>query len=288
MAEAEREFALCADDYALTEGVSRAMLDLVDARRLTAVSAMASMPGWPELAGELRVRRGVVAIGLHLDLTLRPFAGERRPFGLGEIVVKSLAGQIEGSVLAIEFHRQFDAFETALGAAPDHVDGHHHIHGLPRVREALAAVLMDRYRLLSEDMRPLVRAPADAAHRIWRRRGARAKASTVAALCMGFAARMKATGFATNDGFAGFSRHAGGKGLHREFASFLAARGPRHLVMCHPGFPSADLARLDPLAEGRRAEYALLMERGELAREMLRIDRSRDQPGGAFASWRAR
>jgi predicted glycoside hydrolase/deacetylase ChbG (UPF0249 family) len=280
-------FALCADDFAITEGVSGAMLGLVDARRVTAVSAMSSMPAWPELAPELLARRGVVAIGLHLDLTLRPFAGKGRPFALGELIIGSLRRRLDVSAIAAEFERQFDVFEAALGAAPDHVDGHHHVHALPQARDALLTVLRRRYGALPRESRPLIRVPGDAIGRILRRRSARGKALTVAWLCAGFGRSVAAAGFATNLGFSGFSRFGAGKRFDEEFDEFLKALGPRHLIMCHPGFASDALARLDPLTKRREEEYAALMERDDLLREMIRIARPMDRLEGAFAAWSA-
>jgi len=61
---------LCADDYALTEGVSRAVGELAAARRLSATSAMVTTPCWPAMAQRLVVHRGRIAVGLHLNLTL--------------------------------------------------------------------------------------------------------------------------------------------------------------------------------------------------------------------------
>lgn len=279
---------LCADDYAISDGVSNAMLSLVDARRLTAVSAMASMPAWPELAPELSKRRSRVGIGLHLDLTLRPFAGKQRPFALRELIAGSLRGQLDVLALTAEFERQFDLFEAALGASPDHVDGHHHVHALPQIRGALLTVLNRRYGGLSSERRPLVRDPADSIARILRRRSARGKALAVAFVCAGFGARVNAAGFATNVGFSGFSRFHGRKEFEREFGEFLKAPGPRHLVMCHPGFADAALARLDPVTACREAEYAALMENDEIARKILSIRRAESSASCAFAAWSMR
>jgi chitin disaccharide deacetylase len=140
----------------------------------------------------------------------------------------------------------------------------------------------------AEDSRPLVRVPSDAVGRILKRRLARGKALAVAWLCSGFGDRVAAAGFATNLGFAGFSRPGGGKSYDDQFNEFVKAPGPRHLIMCHPGFADDALARLDPLTRSREEEYASLMERDDLARAMIRIDRPRDLPAGAFASWRPR
>src|SRR6478735_4759189 len=63
-------FALCADDYGLTPGVSRGILELLAVGRLTAASAMVTQPGWPQDAAALRPFADAVDIGLHLNLTL--------------------------------------------------------------------------------------------------------------------------------------------------------------------------------------------------------------------------
>ncbi len=288
MREIHRKFVLCADDFAITEGVSRAMLALVDAGRLTAVSAMASMPAWRELAPELIARRGQVAIGLHLDLTLRPFAGKERPFDFRRLAVASLVGRIDMTAVSDEFERQFDLFETTLGVSPDHVDGHHHVHALRQTRVALLNVLTKRYGRRPPELRPLVRDPADAIFRVLRRRFARAKAFTVARLCAGFGARATAAGFATNIGFSGFSRFDRARSFDREFYEFLRAPGPRHLVMCHPGLADAALAGLDPVAARRDDEYASLMDNADLPNALLRVRRPRHDVSCAFAAWSMR
>ncbi len=61
---------LCADDYGLSYGVSRGIIEALGAGRLSAVSALVTGPRWPALGHEL-MRRGFDAdIGLHLNLTL--------------------------------------------------------------------------------------------------------------------------------------------------------------------------------------------------------------------------
>ena len=61
---------LCADDYALTEGVSRAIGELAAAQRLSATSVLVTSAHWPASAPRLCVHRGHLSVGLHLDLTL--------------------------------------------------------------------------------------------------------------------------------------------------------------------------------------------------------------------------
>jgi predicted glycoside hydrolase/deacetylase ChbG (UPF0249 family) len=223
-----------------------------------------------------------VAIGLHLDLTPSPSSGR---CDLRRLIAGALSGRLDVGALSAEFERQFDRFEAALGYAPDHVDGHHHVHALPKVRDALFDVLARRFAGSPAAVRPLARDPADSVFRIFQRRGARAKALAVASLCAGFGARAAASGFATNSGFAGFSRFAGAGRYDGEFDQFLRAPGPRHLVMCHPGLADGTASTTDPIAAARSDEYARLMARETLPRAVLAIRRGRDDQRSAFAEW---
>ena len=63
---------LCADDYAMTEGVSRAIGELAAARRLSATSVHGRPRAhWPAMAPAAAACTAAhLAIGLHLNLTL--------------------------------------------------------------------------------------------------------------------------------------------------------------------------------------------------------------------------
>ena len=287
MNDLTQQFVLCADDFAISEGASRAILNLVDAGRLTAVSAMASAPAWPEHASELKARRGRVAIGLHLDLTSRPFDGRKPPYDLRRLIVSSITRSVDVDAVANEFERQFSAFESAIGARPDHVDGHHHAHALPQIRVALLKVLARRYGALPPASRPLIRDPTDSLFRLWRRGAARRKALILLGLCAGFGQRVNAAGFPANVGFAGLSSFDDRMPFDREFAAFLKAPGPRHIVMCHPGVAVTAERGCDPMADRRNAEYASLMRNPQLLTAMLRVQREDGVEESAFAKWLA-
>src|SRR5262245_55993605 len=55
---------LCADDYAIAPGISRGILRLLQARRISAVSCMVTGRHWPEHAGWLRPFADGADIGL--------------------------------------------------------------------------------------------------------------------------------------------------------------------------------------------------------------------------------
>jgi predicted glycoside hydrolase/deacetylase ChbG (UPF0249 family) len=251
-------FALCADDYALTPGVSRGILELLRARRLTAVSVMTTRPGWPEAAGELKPFILGVDIGLHLNLTLgaplRAMPG-LAPTGefpaVGALVRAAVLGRLPLGEIAAEIARQIDAFTRHFGRLPDYVDGHQHVHALPGVRDALLRTLAEQ----GLSGRLWLRDPGDRIDAILAR-PMRGKALAVAVLAAGFAARAHASRFALNDGFAGFSDFDPAGDYAALFAASLRSPGPHHLVMCHPGFADEALARLDPATSSRETELA--------------------------------
>jgi predicted glycoside hydrolase/deacetylase ChbG (UPF0249 family) len=252
---------LCADDFAITEGVSRGIEELARARRLSATSAIVNQPGWQKAAERLRSLRPFVAAGLHLNLTLGSPLGPTPGLAPdGEfpdnitLIQRCITGGIDTGEVASEIDRQLDRFEEGLGVQPDFIDGHQHVHALPRIRHALIDVLSRRYR----HQRPLVRDPGDHALAILCRRTAAHKAMVISALAYGFGDKLRAAGFPTNHGFSGVSPFKLDIPFAKELAHFFTSRGPRHLVMCHPGYPDAALAELDPVVERRRHELDAL------------------------------
>jgi chitin disaccharide deacetylase len=265
-----RQVVLCADDFALTEGVSRAILDLAQAGRVSATSAMTSRPWWPRLAPALREFDGRLAVGLHLNLTLgAPLGAMPRlaPGGvfpdLSRVLRQALLGRLSRGEIGSEIDRQLTALETALGRPPDFVDGHQHVHVLPGIRAELLAALERRgWRGV------WLRDPSDRPGAILTRRVAIGKALTVRALASGFAQAARTAGFAVNDGFSGFSAFDPAGDVAADFARAFESLGPRPVVMCHPGHVDAELAALDPVVATREREYAYLASEafGELLR----------------------
>ena len=272
---------LCADDYAMTEGISRAVGELAAAKRLSATSVMVNLAHWPAAAPRLRAHRGHLSIGLHLNLTLGAPLGPmprlapagRLP-GAGSLVARALCGLLDGEEVRDEIERQLDRFETGLQFPPDHIDGHQHVHVLPKVRTALLRAARRRYPTRP----PLIRVPSGTTRR--RRRAARggAEGHVVAALAIGFADAAERRGLPVNDSFAGFSTSTRATSYAHELESPLQQPGRRHLVMCHPGHPDAELARLDPVVARRRMEYDAIMRDPELPQRIWRPWRNADGP----------
>lgn len=257
-----RPLALCADDYAFTPAVSAGVREALAAGRLSATSVMTTRPGWPNEAGPLKTVLGEAEAGLHLTLTVGAPLGPMpllAPDGalpaVGALIKQAVAGRLPIAEIAAEIDRQLDAFEAAFGAPPAFVDGHQHVQVLPGLRDALLDALARR----GWAGRIWVRDSADAMMRTLRRGVETRKALTVAALARGFAAAARARGVATNQGFSGFSSFDARRDFGADFARYLVAPGPAHLVMCHPGRVDAELAALDPVTDSRPRELEFLL-----------------------------
>ena len=257
-----RHLILCADDYALSPGVTRGILDALAKGRLNATGAMTNRPLWKEAASDVAAFSDRADIGLHLNLTFGAPLGPMptlAPSGalpkLGPFLKAARAGLLPSGEVRAEIARQLDAFEDAMGRPPDFVDGHQHVQVLPGVRDWLLEELVRR----GLSGRLWLRDSSDRLPRILARRVELPKALVLAALGRGFAAQAHRHGFHTNDGFAGFSAFDARRHYGRDFARYLASPGPRHLVMCHPGHVDTDPLAGDEVREPRARELDFLL-----------------------------
>lgn len=272
---------LCADDYALTEGISRAIGELAAAQRLSAASVLVTSAHWPATAPRLSVHRRHLSVGLHLNLTLGTplgpmpkLAPEGKFPGLPGLVAKALLGLLDAEEVKAEVGRQLDRFEQGMRVPPDHIDGHQHVHVLSGVRQVLLETVRQRYPAHP----PLMRDPSDRLGAVKARSMAVPKAVIVGALALGFAHAARKAGLPVNDTFAGFSNFDLASPYAAELDKALSQPGRRHIVMCHPGHPDAELAGLDRVVERRRMEYETLMRDPSLPGRIWRPSRSADGP----------
>lgn len=276
-----RPLVMCADDYGLAPGVSIAIAELIAAGRLSATSAMSSLPDWRRAAPELRavVAHSPADVGLHLTLTdHRPITaasglaeGGRLP-ALGRLLKQALAGRLPRDAVREELRAQLDAFEDAWGAPPDYIDGHQHVHLLAGVREAVVEEVLRRYPRGRVWVRDCVEAPA----RSLRRGVAAPKALFISALGLPLRRLLRSAGIPANDGFSGLHDFGATQPLAAKMRRFLAELGPLPLVHVHPGRVDEALRACDSLTTPREAELAYLASdafAGELAANGLFIAR---------------
>lgn len=139
--------AVCADDFGLSPAISNGIVQLVQAQRVTAVSCMTNTPYWEQAAPALQRLPTSVAVGLHINLTEGlPLSCElarvwpRLPT-LAVLLARAHTGLIPLAAVQSEVEAQWWRFVEQTGTTPQHMDGHQHVHQLPRVREALFAAI---------------------------------------------------------------------------------------------------------------------------------------------------
>jgi predicted glycoside hydrolase/deacetylase ChbG (UPF0249 family) len=145
-----------ADDFNLTEGVTRGILDGHRHGIITSTTVMVNLPGLLRSRDLARETPGL-GLGLHVNLTLgAPVLDARLVPSLVDangrfIRDRERLGEAGApSEIRDEAAAQAKRFEQAFGCRPTHLDTHYHMHRLPRV---LAAVLE-----VAHDLRVPVRA----------------------------------------------------------------------------------------------------------------------------------
>lgn len=247
--------ALCLDDLGLHAGVNAAATALARRGRLSAVSCMVGAAHWSGAREALDACGGVGAdIGLHLDLTEAPLRLSRQ--SLARLVLRSHAHRLAPTALRDEIDAQLDAFEATLGRAPDHVDGHQHVHQLPQVRDALLEVLQRRY----PGSRPWLRSTRHAANLV-RPAGqppaTSLKPRVIEALGAAGLARLALQhGHRQNSRLLGVYDFSGGEATYRAWLrAWLRAAREGDLLMCHAATASTDA---DPIGVARHHEWLML------------------------------
>jgi predicted glycoside hydrolase/deacetylase ChbG (UPF0249 family) len=261
-AEAYFSFGLCADDYALSPGVSRGILEALGAGRLSATSVLTTRPFWPKGAHELRQFKAVADIGLHLNLTLGSPLGDMPAFaatgrlpGISPVLTAAWRNELPEAEIGQEISRQVDGFCEHFDAAPAFVDGHQHVQVLPQIRAALFACLEEK----GLSRKVWLRDCSDRPWRILWRGVELTKALGIAWLGRGFAREASVQGYVTNEGFSGFSAFGPAHDYAADFGRYLRAPGKRHLIMCHPGYCDEELVAVDPITLNRERELSFLL-----------------------------
>jgi hypothetical protein len=253
---------LCADDYGISSAVNVAIRDLVVRRRLYATSVMVVAPSFHRSEAHaldiLNTGAARVAIGLHLTLTapFRPLGTAYRPardgafLSLPATMARAFLHRLSPAALKSEVAAQLRMFVHTFGRAPDFIDGHQHVHLFPQVREAVLEVVRANApnAWLRQCGRPARRRFTFSERKAW----------LLDLLSRDFRERAGAFGLRTNPAFAGAYTFRNDADFAALFAGFLAALPDGGVIMCHPGFVDAELARLDSLTTLREREYAFL------------------------------
>ncbi len=138
-----------ADDFNLTEGVTRGILEAHLQGIVTSTTALVNLPGL-ERSRELAGHAPRLAVGLHVNLTFGPPvlpAGEVASLvDEGGRFIRDpsrLEAAGDPAEIRAEVAAQVERFHAAFNRRPSHLDSHHHVHRHTRVFEAVLSAAAD-------------------------------------------------------------------------------------------------------------------------------------------------
>ena len=139
-AAASKILIVNADDFGLTAGVSRGILEAHRNGIVTSTTLLVNRAIRPAQVDELKTSG--LGVGVHLNLTLgTPVADPKRVPSLVDAEGRFVRDALEAAARAktdearIELGTQIDAFRKIMGRFPTHLDTHHHVGRLAPVLE---------------------------------------------------------------------------------------------------------------------------------------------------------
>lgn len=154
-----------ADDFGLSPGVNKAIVDLAERGIINAVSCILVYNDKDLRKDSWLLKNTGVKLGIHFTLTskmgwpLSKIAQESKLIGGGGqfhsstlLALLSYCGQLDPNIILSEFKAQLAVFREIFHQNPYFLDSHEHVHQLPRIREAFFQ-LIEREHLQSSLIR---------------------------------------------------------------------------------------------------------------------------------------
>jgi predicted glycoside hydrolase/deacetylase ChbG (UPF0249 family) len=242
-----KKLILCADDFGLSAGISRGIIDLAQSGRLSAVGCIVNQPEFVVQAPTLLALKNQVQIGLHFNLTEGAFLSrpEQNGIGLNKLLLQSHLHLLNKQLIANEFKAQLDKFIQVMDRLPDFIDGHQHVHQFPVIRKIILNAYDKRLRLNKTYIRSTYPAisllPYLFKAKILAMTGGRALLRA-----------LKQRNIPHNMYFSGIYDFKPGSNYRQIFQKWLQAMPSDTLIMCHPG---QGFDAQDPIAAARIIEY---------------------------------
>jgi predicted glycoside hydrolase/deacetylase ChbG (UPF0249 family) len=246
-----------ADDFGFSEGINRGIIEAFEAGAVTSTSVMVGMPAFDDALKRARRAGDALGVGLHLTLTAgRPLSpvpslvdtATGDFLSLRCLLVRAISGRVRAREVEDECAAQITRARAA-GLRLTHLDGHHHVHLLPGVRDAVRRVVKaERISAVRRPLEPILGVPE------WHRRiPARL---LVAMLARGVNAQYWRA--RTTDHFVG-STLLGAPRFHATLLRVLDSLsvGTTEL-MVHPGYVPAPLPGGDSYTTQREVELRAL------------------------------
>lgn len=256
---------LCADDYALTPGVSLGIRKLVVAKRITSASAMTLSPYWLEESDNLKqllVEKNLnFPLGLHLTLTdhkpltnMPLFCPNGKMPSINKLILLSFLRKLPLVEIETELHAQIEKFIAAYGKFPSHIDGHHHIHILPGIRD----IVLNLYKAYNNFVP--IRSCCNSIGNILLYSESKFKSLIINFLGKTLKRKLIKEKISTNRYFSGiYNFNLDKKSYGEMFKNFLKSLDDDNVIMCHPGLSDEILSKMERINIQREEELKYLL-----------------------------
>jgi hopanoid biosynthesis associated protein HpnK len=276
-----RRLIINADDFGLTSGINRAIVEAHQHGVVTSATLMATGRAFDEAVKMARTAPQL-SIGCHVVLvdgepllpapqvpTLLAAAGQERHFrnSIGEVAAAALRGRIDPAQVEAEATAQMRKLQTA-GLALSHFDTHKHAHMFPAIlRPLLRAARACGVRALRNPfapMKPLAFAHLLRRPRLWKRYS---EVTALRRLLDNFRSAAQEEQMLTSDGTFGIVATGA---LDEQLFEAIVGSVPEGTweFVCHPGYNDSELNSVRTrLRQSRAQELRVLTS--EAARQAL-------------------
>ncbi|MCB1179735.1 MAG: ChbG/HpnK family deacetylase [Leptospiraceae bacterium] len=148
---------LCADDFGLSPSVSVAIIKLLEAKKISAVSCIVNESKSYSFYRNLNNYQNNVDLGLHLVFTQGSPVSRNLNLSCGFVdkngyfldlkllYLKCKFRSLNYQLVKNEINSQINMFKDLTGMYPDFIDGHQHIHQFSIIKNALLEVVNNIY-----------------------------------------------------------------------------------------------------------------------------------------------
>lgn len=258
----KKNLSICADDFGMTQKINTAIIDLIKAERITETSCIVLAEEFQSGSQYLLKYKDKVGIGIHLTLTdFKPLTNitsliiNNKMLTIKNLLFKSINRNYSQEEITREINFQLDKFEQTMGFKPNFIDGHHHIHQLPLIRNILIKILQKRYRTKL----PWIRNTYEDPFKILKRKISILKTFSLCFMGNKMKKLLEYNSIKSNNGFSGVYDFSIIEKYEYFFTNFLNNINSNHLVMVHPGVSDEILSKIDEVTISRDKEYDFLL-----------------------------
>jgi|TARA_B100002003_G_C14088199_1_gene523450 predicted glycoside hydrolase/deacetylase ChbG (UPF0249 family) len=257
---------LSADDFGITPGVSKGILQLAEKQRISATSVMVVYDNWEKDARGLINFKDHIDIGLHFVLTdamplsppekVRSLTSSDNSFlKVRQLINHAYLRKVVSHEVMNEFNLQYQRFIDFFNFEPDFIDSHHNAHQYPLIRNSFVDFISDR----SFKKTPYLRNTAVSLKKLFTNKSDFFKSLLISLPGSSFKKLAIKHGLSTNKDFLGIYDLNRAELFEEKMICFLInIERENGIIMVHPGLPDDLLGKRDLFCSGRENEYNYL------------------------------